>query len=86
MKITKTSMITGKENTREINITQGELDRWNSPRGRPIQNEFPHLDSNDREFLITGTTPEEWDMGMSERKERDAFEESIDKEGAANDD
>ena len=58
MKITKTSAFSGKEHTMDLPITQEELDRWH--RGELIQNVFPHLNPSQREFLITGTTPEEW--------------------------
>ena len=58
MKITKTSMATGKEHTRDIDITNEQLTIWQ--RGELIQNAMPYLSADDREFLISGTTPEEW--------------------------
>lgn len=59
MEITRTSQLTGKTRTLEIDITPDELNRWAS--GELIQNVVPHLSPNDREFIITGNTPEEWD-------------------------
>lgn len=59
MKITKLSMATGKEHTLDLPITQAQIDLWNS--GKLIQNVFPHLTADQREFMMTGITPEEWD-------------------------
>lgn len=65
MKITKTSMMTGVEHTREINMTEQELEQFR--RGKHIQWLCPQLSVDDREFLITGMTPEEWeDFGPEE--------------------
>ena len=61
--ITRTSLITGKVTTREIRgVTQGEVDDWVINReARPlIQSAFPSLSEDDREFIRTGITPEEW--------------------------
>ncbi len=52
-------MVTGNTATREIPVTQAELDDWAS--GELIQNAMPSLSADDREFLMTGATPEEWD-------------------------
>ena len=59
MLISNTSILTGKTHTRELPVTSAELDIWMS--GELIQNVFPHLSADDREFLMTGITPEEWD-------------------------
>ena len=59
MQITKTSMFSGNTATREISVTQAELDDRAS--GTLIQNALPSLSADDREFLMTGATPEEWD-------------------------
>ncbi len=58
MLITRKSMISRKEHTREINVTQAQLDAWQS--GTLIQNAMPLLSADDREFIKTGITPEEW--------------------------
>lgn len=64
MKITKTSPITGKTVTREINVTQDQLDRWRS--GMLIQRAMPNLTPGEREFIKTGITDEEWDKATAE--------------------
>lgn len=59
MLITRTSAVSGKTHTMEINVTQEQLDRWNN--GEVIQNAMPHLTSDEREFIMTGITSSEWD-------------------------
>ena len=58
MKITRTSPFTGQKNTREINVTQAQLDRWAA--GELIQNAMPNVSASDREFIKTGLTEEDW--------------------------
>ncbi len=41
-------------------LTETELKRYEAGTAL-IQDAFPHLSDNDREFLLTGITPEEWD-------------------------
>jgi len=69
MLLTKISMLTKKENSREIDITQDRIDAWRScqtKRSRQlIRDAFPHLSEDDREFILTGITPEEWDEAMA---------------------
>ena len=62
MKITKTSQLTGKIHTLDINITESELMRIENRRasGELIQRIVPNLPMPDREFLMTGITNEEW--------------------------
>lgn len=61
MLIAKTSPFSGKLNAREIDCTQEQIDKLHDPRNvELIQNIFPQLNADDREFLKTGITPEEW--------------------------
>jgi hypothetical protein len=62
MQITRTSGFSGVEHTREIDVTEEQLQRWQN--GELIQNVMPHLSADDREFLMTGITPEEWDAAF----------------------
>ena len=59
MKVTKRSRLSGKEHTLEIDVTQEQLDDWKREK-KLVQVAFPHLTSDEREFLISGITPEEW--------------------------
>lgn len=58
MLIKMKSLLSGVEHSREINATQDQIDRWKA--GALIQDAMPDLSKEDREFLITGITPEEW--------------------------
>jgi hypothetical protein len=58
MKIIRTSPITGATHVREINVTQNQLDKWQS--GELIQNAMPQLSASDRQFIKTGITAAEW--------------------------
>jgi hypothetical protein len=58
MKVTRTSPFSGQTNTREINVTPEQLEAWQS--GRKIQDVMWNVSADDREFIMTGITPEEW--------------------------
>jgi len=70
MLVQKTSIFTGKESEMELDITQEQMDRWQSGR-ELIQNVFPHLSPEQREFLMSGATPEEWDELFPEEDEEE---------------
>lgn len=59
MKISRRSPLTGKVNTMEIPVTDEQLRRWKEDR-ELIQNVMPELTADQREFLISGYTPEDW--------------------------
>jgi hypothetical protein len=59
MLVTKESRISGKISSMDLDITSDQLDRINL-KIELIQNIVPHLSSEQREFLITGITPDEW--------------------------
>jgi len=59
MKITRTSRLTGKTSVMNLDITQAQLDAWVD--GELVQNAMPELSAEEREFLMTGITPDEWD-------------------------
>ena len=58
MQITHKSPRTGRYNTRDVPVTLAQMAAWQG--GRPAQDVFGHLSSEDREFLISGYTPEDW--------------------------
>ena len=64
MKITKRSDLTGSEHTMEIDVTHEQLDRYRTG-GELIQVVFPDLTADEREFIMTGITAEEWSTSMS---------------------
>lgn len=58
MLITRTSIFSGKTNTLEINVTREQLNNWQN--GMKIQDAMPNLTNDEREFIKTGITAEEW--------------------------
>lgn len=59
MLITRKSMLTGVERTLDIPCTQEQLDAWNQGQDL-IQRIMPDLTADQREFIMTGCTSEEW--------------------------
>lgn len=58
MIIAKKSGLTGKINFMDVPVTQEQLDRFQN--GELIQRVMPNLTPDQREFLMTGSTAEEW--------------------------
>lgn len=58
MEITRRSLLTGAERTIEIPVSHTQLARWKA--GELIQHVMPELSVEEREFIMTGITPEEW--------------------------
>lgn len=59
MLITRNSPFTGTTITINIDVTQAQLDAWKS--GTLIQDAMPNLSADEREFIMTGITAEEWE-------------------------
>jgi hypothetical protein len=57
--ITRKSLISGEVRQREIEVSSDQLDNWRN--GKNIQDACPDLSADDREFIMTGSVPEEWD-------------------------
>ena len=64
MLIIRTSPFSGKTNSMEIKVTLEQLSSWQVD-GVLIQNAMPHLTPDEREFIKTGITPEEWDSAFN---------------------
>jgi len=60
MKVTRTSPFTGVTRTLDLNITEAQVSAYNA--GALLQNAFPTLNADEREFFKTGITGEEWDQ------------------------
>ena len=58
MKITRTNPFTGKDNTRDLNVTDAQLIAYYE-QGLLLQDAFPNLSADDREFIKTGI--DNWD-------------------------
>ena len=57
--ITRRSPLTGKTNTMSLDISEGSLLAWKG--GMLIQDAMPNLSADEREFVMTGITPYEWE-------------------------
>ena len=64
MEITRTSMITNITRTLDLDVTQKQLNDYEN--GLLLQNAFPNLTPNQREFIKTGITNDEWNSLTSE--------------------
>lgn len=60
MLIERTSPITMANHIWDIDVTQQQLDNYYY-MGYLVQQAFPHISAEEREFIKTGITPEEWD-------------------------
>jgi hypothetical protein len=60
MEITKKSMISGITRTMDLPVTRCQINLWRT--GTLIQDAMPELDDDQREFIMTGITPEEWEQ------------------------
>lgn len=60
MKITRVSMFSGIEHTLDIPVTQDQMTLWNSVNAPLLQQVFTNLTPDEREFIKTGITAEEW--------------------------
>ena len=67
MRITRTSQLTGNTTHWNMPITQEQLDAW--AEGVLIHEAMPHLTANQREFILTGITPSEWNAAFNELDE-----------------
>ena len=67
MKLTKKSPFTGIVHSMEIPITQKQLDNYESGN-KLIQVAFPNLTAEQREFIMTGITPREWNKTFKDKE------------------
>lgn len=64
MLIRRVSQITGIERVRDIPVDVEDYARWQL--GELIQRAMPYLNDEDREFIKTGITQDEWDSVFKE--------------------
>ena len=65
MLITRKSMLTGIERTIDLPVSMDQLNAY-LYEGVLLQHAFPNLSPDQREFILTGSTPEEWDEAFPE--------------------
>ena len=59
MKITKVSILSKIERSIDLDVTAEEIKAWKA--GMLIQDAMPRLTTDEREFMMTGITAEEWE-------------------------
>jgi len=59
MIVRRKNIFSGKIEELDLNVTDEQLQRWLG--GEHIQHVFPHLTPDEREFLLTGLMPGNWD-------------------------
>ena len=64
MRVTRISDWSGIERTMELDITAEELTRYR--QGELVQRAFPRLTEDEREFVLTGMTHDEWEQMADE--------------------
>lgn len=64
MLITRKSTMSGISRTQDLPVTPTQFDTWEE--GALIQDAFPQLSEDQREFLMTGITADEWDEAFLE--------------------
>lgn len=65
MLVTRRSIKSGIERTLDLPITEEQMQEWQLGK-KLIQEAFPNLTADQREFLRTGMTAEEWDDTFSD--------------------
>lgn len=63
--ISNKSNLTGVISSMVMLVDRADLDSWEAGNGN-IQDLMPYLTPDEREFLMTGITPEEWDDTFKE--------------------
>jgi hypothetical protein len=62
--VTRKSPISGKETTLVLDITKEQINDY--VNGTLVQDAFPNLTDDEREFILTGILPDEWDKLFGE--------------------
>ena len=78
IRITRTSPVTGVIHSQEIDVTDSQIEEWESGKDL-IQNIMPHLTPDEREFIMTGITADEWEdtFGNYDDDDDDEWEDTF---------
>lgn len=58
VEVVRKSIVSGKVHSMDLDITPKQYSAW--VHGMSIQEAMPNLNADEREFIMTGITPEEW--------------------------
>jgi hypothetical protein len=64
MLIERESPLSGNKNVLDVPVTLAQIAAWKN--GELIQRAMPNLSADEREFLMTGITAEEWENTFGE--------------------
>ena len=67
MIIVRKSPVTGKMNDRDIDVTAEQYTSWEN--GTLIQDAMPNITADEREFIVSGCTPEDFDFLFPEEEQ-----------------
>ena len=62
MIVKRKSLCSGIEREIDLPITRAQMDAFSD--GVLVQDAFPHLTNEQREFILTGITPDEWSYAV----------------------
>jgi hypothetical protein len=71
MIVERKSIVSGKVNKMDINITQQQLFDFMNGRSGLAQEAFPDLSLDEREFIISGIHPTEWEQLFGNEDEKE---------------
>lgn len=67
IEVQRVSPLTGNTNSMVLDITPEQIEEWDNPqRTKLIQDIFPNLGQDEREFIMTGYTVEDWESLQGE--------------------
>ena len=66
MIIVRKSPVTGKMNHRDIDVTAEQYTSWEN--GTLIQDAMPNITAEEREFIVSGCTPDDFDFLFPEEE------------------
>ena len=82
MKVERKSLLSGITTSREIDAPPTKILNYLAGRDtRYVQDIFPELSVSDREFMMTGITPEEWDAEFPPDEDYDEDESEFPEDG-----
>lgn len=76
MQVTRRCPFTGQFNTMNINCTEQQL--ISVANGIPVQEVMPEVSAEQREFIMSGITPDVWDSMFGEFEDSDFDEDYYD--------
>lgn len=64
MLVSMVSKLSNQVNTMDLPISAEQMEAWKIQPTNLVQDVFPHLNADEREFLMSGITPAEWEAAF----------------------